>query len=518
LLVGFVAACGASEDPGTGDAPGTPPPAEVGDQPTDGIGAADTPPPPPDPGPGTVDCGGAGVIAVDVNATTLATATDTGEHTLVIEGASTSATSWAEKGNEALVLEITKKSDGKRIAHVVMHQGKDKFSYGMHVGALAAGDVLEVKVSPLSAPMADKKACLSTVTLKTDTSEAVQHAPVMVWPKQKVFDDLPVVVGWSKSGKSYQVTYTNENGGTVALCGGGATGIRSEIARWGRALDMETAYHYAAGPVFERCTGTAAPRMESDHPILYYGDGHNRLFESRGGYGQTCGTSGDAMADGKLEGWNDQNPGNEPDKDDPFTVVLRPLPVDLAGRPSRESLVDHDAPWLYAVTAAELARENKIDNAKTFGLDQYLYLDVYAADVGGNGDSTCGFVPATGGFVVRATTKGGKTFSAAQMTSDFMVGSPKRIAIPLPQAIAATDVTKITLDAYDGDGVYWLALGDAFIPRKSGTNGAVLDYAHKSRKTVNVYVDDNNGGCVNGKNTYNGVAYPCTGTLYTLDL
>jgi len=259
---------------------------------------------------------------------------------------------WAENGNEAVVLEV--EHAGARVGHLVLHQGQQRFSYAMHVGALAKGDTLTVRVSPLTAPKAQKNACLVKVTLDAPSAamaEGVANAPIVKWPTRKSFDDLPVLLGWSRSGKRYQLTYTNENGGTVALCGGGARGMRSEIARWGRGLDMEGVWAYGGKGSFERCTGVVppsenAPRMDSKHPILYYGDGHHRVFESRGGYGKECGTGSDKTPDGALAGWNDANPGSELAKDDPFTIVLRPVPVDIdalgyakeSGR--REGIVD----------------------------------------------------------------------------------------------------------------------------------------------------------------------------------
>jgi hypothetical protein len=474
-----------------------------------------------------------GVNSVPVS---LGKASVAGEHALTIQASSTSKTSWAETGNEALVLEVQK--GGARVGHIVLHQGQDAFAYGMHVGALAAGDELTVRVSPLSAKSATKSACITNVTLTADLgvmAEGITHAPIVKWPTEKSFDDLPVLLGWSRSGKSYQLTYTNENGGTCALCGGGARGLRSEFARWGRGLDMEGVWAYGGAGRFERCDGTipaaeGVPRMHEQHPVLYYGDGHNRVFESRGGYGRTCGTGADKTPNGDLRGWNAQNPGDDESKDDPYTIVLRPLPVDMdsvgankyAGR--REGIVDTFAPWLYRITDAELHREGKIDDKQTFDMSRYLFVDVRAMDVGGSGDATCGpvsmfpqFTHVSGGFVVRAVAKDGTVSSAPQMTADYFgpkdgsVGV-KRIAIPLEPGVTAKDITKIVFDAYDGDGIYFLALGDAFVPRASGTNGAVLDYVNKGERLVNVYVDDDSSSCTAGKNTKDGVAYPCVGS------
>jgi hypothetical protein len=440
-------------------------------------------------------------------------ATESGEHALVVEAASFADTSWAEKGNEAVI--ATVKRGAALVGHLVLHQGRERFAYAMHTGAVSAGEAVTI-----AAP----GACITSAKLTRDDSEGVANAPVLKWPKQKSFDDLPVVAGWSKRGKSYQIAYTHENGGTVAICGGGAKGVRSEIARWGRAFDIEGAYSYGSGPRFERCTGSATPRMEAKHPILYYGDGHNRLFESRAGYGQACGSDSDKRADGNLDGWNANNPGNEIEKDDPFTIVLRPLPVELDAVPGRESIADRYAPWLYRLTWNELAREGRIDGQQTFALDHYLFVDVYAADVGGKGDSTCQNILETvtggvdGGFVLRAITKSGVVSNGPQMTADYFGGTLKRIAIPLAPGVKPADISKMTFDAYDGDGIYWLALGDAFVAKPSGRNGATLEHVNKGKRAVNVYVDDDESSCVGGKNTREGVAYPCAGTAHTLTL
>jgi hypothetical protein len=473
------------------------------------------------------------VTATDTAVVSLGKAGGAGEYVLTLEAAAGSKTSWAEKDNEAVVLEVLRGT--ARLAHVVLHQGQDRFTYGLHAGALAAGEELTVRVSPLTSSKATKSACISAITLAPAATlgaaaEGLLHAPVFAWPKQKAFDDLPILVGWSKGGKSYQLGYTNENGGTVAICGGGAKGVKSEIARWGRAVDIEGGWSYAGAGSFGRCpgaSGTAMPRMEAAHPVLYYGDGHNRLFESRGGYGQACGTSSDNKADGDLDGWNTNNPGDDPGNDDPFTIVLRPLPVDLdavgvrqyGGR--REAMVDTYAPWLYRLVASELEREGKVDGTQTFGLSRYLYVDVYADDVGGSGDATCGFGGVSGGFVLRAVTAGGVVSNGPQMTVDYFGAQTpgvKRLAIPLAAGVTAKDVTKFVFDAYDNDGIYLLGIGDAFIPQPSGTNGATLDYVNRGVKKIDVYVDDGNSGCVAGKNTKNGVAYPCVGTLYDVPL
>jgi hypothetical protein len=179
--------------------------------------------------------------------------------------------------------------------------------------------------------------------------EGLVHAPIFRWPIQKHFDDVPLVLGWSQARKSYQTVFTNENGGTVAQCGGGASGVQAEVARWGR------------------CTGSVAftsvqPRLEAAHLMPYYGDGHNRLYEHRGGYGQACGSGSAEKADGNLDGWNTNSPSTSLADDAGRVIILRPLPVALDAIAyaqfggHREALIDRYAPWVYRLTAHELPR------------------------------------------------------------------------------------------------------------------------------------------------------------------
>ena len=470
-------------------------------------------------------------IDVATTPVVIATAPTSDEYALTLDAQSASATSWAQAGNEALVLDVLR--GDAFIGHLVLHQGHTRFVYGMHVGALAAGDAIAVRVSSRSAKSATPAACVRAPTLRSATElgaagEGLKNAPILQWPVQKTFDDLPMLLGWSKAKKHYELFYTNENGGTVVQCGGGSSGIAAEIARWGRACDIEGIYSYGGTPEWERCTGTVAvaagaPRMEAGHPILYYGDGHNRLFESRAGYGATCGSGAPEKADGDLAGWNVQNPGSDAAHDADFTITIRPLPVDMdavgyataGGR--REGVVDTYAPWLYRITDEELVREGKQDGTQSLPMQRYLFVDVQAADVGGSGDRLCALTVSSG-FVLRVHTKSGATLDGPQMTADYMGGSPawKRLAIPLDRVYGADELGGFTFDAYDGDGIYLMAVGDAFMPRPSGDNGATLERVRTGARSLGVYVDDNSSGCVAGANPNGpgGTAYPCVGGQY----
>jgi hypothetical protein len=474
----------------------------------------------------------AACVTVDDSApVVVGTAQTAEEHGLVVTAQSASATTWSAAGNEAVILEVTG-SAGRLIGHLVLHQGAVTFDYGMQVGALAAGEPVAVKVSTLSAATAVRRACVSALLTPASAmgsaGEGLANAPIFRWPVQKRFNDLPVVLGWSLARKGYQTVFSNEDGGTVEQCGGGASGIQAEIARWGRAADIEGSYTYGAARRWERCTGTVdvtttPVRTEASHPILYYGDGHNRLFESRGGYGQTCGSGAPEKPDGDLAGWNTSNPSNALADDAGKVIILRPLPVDLdalgyasfGGR--REALIDRYAPWLYRITSLELIREGKIDNTKSLAMSRYLYADVRVDDVGGSGDQFCA-LRVTGGFKLRAITGAGAEISGPQITADYASGGAhdwKRVAIPLPAGTTAADLARFRFDAYDNDGIYLTAIGDAFIAEPAGANGATLTYVRRGDRAIADYVDDDSSGCAGGVSTGGpgGTAYACVGGL-----
>jgi len=185
----------------------------------------------------------------------------------------------------------------------------------------------------------------------------------------------------------------------------------------------------------------------------------------------------------------------------------------------REGIVDRYAPWLYRLSWEEITRESKIDGVQTFPMTQYLFADVYASGVDGWGDATCGspLPQATGGFVLRVHLGNGTTSSGSQMTATYFGGTRnvKRLAVPLAPGVGAADVTALTFDAYDADGIYLLAIGDVFVVQPSGANGATIAYVRKGQKPLDVYVDDASVGCVDGVNTSGGTAYPCVGGQYT---
>ena len=113
------------------------------------------------------------------------------------------------------------------------------------------------------------------------------------------------------------------------------------------------------------------------------------------------------------------------------------------------------------------------------------------------------------------------THDGPQITGDYASSGAhdyKRVAIPLPAGVAAADIDHFIFDAYDNDGIYLTALGDAFVAEPDGPNGAVLDYVRQGVKPLTDYVDDGSDGCTNGVNASGpgGLPYQCVGGQITV--
>ena len=87
--------------------------------------------------------------------------------------------------------------------------------------------------------------------------------------------------------------------------------------------------------------------------------------------------------------------------------------------------------------------------------------------------------------------------------------------VQLPAGTTAADITKFRFDAYDNDGIYLTAIGDAFIAQPAGGNGATLTYVRRGERAIADYVDDDSSSCPGGTNTGGpgGTPYTCVGGL-----
>jgi hypothetical protein len=416
------------------------------------------------------------------------------------------ATSWGESGNEGVILELSQAD--RFIGHMILHQGATRFSYDMHLGKIDSAKPVLAKLSKLSASKSALKVCVHARTFLPVAAGAdgdkQRNAPVYLRPIEKRFDDVPLLVGWSSAKKSYVTVYSSENGGTVELCGGGSKGMQAEISRWGRSTDIEGLYSYADGAdggTWNRCTGKTsmadvALRKDGSHPLFYYGDGHNRVFENRAGYGATCG-SAKAEKPASYVGWGAGSAQESAADDNKHSITLRPWPVDLdplgfatfAGR--SEALANTYAPWIYRVASLELARERRIDEQRVFDIGGYIYADVLVTGTAGQGDSFCSAEPAAGGFAVSVVTRNGKRWPGARITGS-VVGAGKgwkRVAIPVDAVAKLADIVAIEFQSFDGNAITLHAIADVFRASAAGGNGAVIDYRLRGEKNLNLQSD-----------------------------
>ena len=128
-----------------------------------------------------------------------------------------------------------------------------------------------------------------------------------------------------------------------------------------------------------------------------------------------------------------------------------------------------------------------------------------------------------GGFKLRVVFHDGTKVDGPQMTADYFGGQDniKRMAIPLGAAHVPADIQSIIFDAYDNDGIYFLQLGDAFIPKPSGDAGPGRRslVVHAGNTDVNAYVDDDSSNCPGGMNPDGpNPPYPCVGGQTTVNV
>jgi len=82
----------------------------------------------------------------------------------------------------------------------------------------------------------------------------------------------------------------------------------------------------------------------------------------------------------------------------------------------------------------------------------------------------------------------------------------------VPDGFTAADVDHFVFDAYDGDGIYLLGIGDVFLTRADGA-GAALEVVRTGASPLTEFVDDDSSGCSGGIDMGGpgGVPYDCVG-------
>jgi len=285
---------------------------------------------------------------------------------------------------------------------------------GISLGIAAAGDpdLLALRHAPVlygrSIPVANAEGSGSTYA--GPFQNAVTDTPLLAW-----HEILPAAIPGNRV-IEYSVVWSNEDGGTNSP---------ALMARWGRSTDIEWVYRVEVDPAGNPVPGTA----------VYQGPNHMaRPFEgaSEGNHPllQTC-TSNNMVCD-DLAG-----------------AAMRFFLSTDATRPSdraREVLMDQ-APWTYAVMAAEMVREGKVESPSKPATPElgnqrsYLYVEVDKDTVPPN--------PPTGpwvGLSLGVRLAGDPTvYRSDHLVADWSIkrDDPAATTVELPPGTAPDDVVEV---------------------------------------------------------------------------
>lgn len=330
---------------------------------------------------------------------------------------------WGIAGREAVALTLS--VDGTYSQHLVLTRGATPADYRVMLGALASGKhrLTIARDAAHSAPDTGP-ATVAAVDVKVYGPETAEFAWLSQAPilharpgTLERFSDLPQLMYVERTpagGYDYTVIFTNEDGGTPT---------DRLMATWGRTTDIESIYVVTPG------APGAAPKEEiqaRDHEILPFRGNragrHPVLWVA---------TENNMVSD-----------------TGPATVVrFAPAPQIISlDHVSREAAMDAN-PWLYAVTAAEMRREGRIDpdaaggSGKIPDARRFAFIEA----CGEVADATLAFDVA----VARpgadpawyATDRGDPRFRIAR-------GGCFRAAVPLPAGVTPQQIAGIRARAY----------------------------------------------------------------------
>ena len=256
---------------------------------------------------------------------------------------------WGERGREAALLELS--VDGVYSQHLALVRGSRPAPYRVLLGGYAAGrHHLELQRDDRRSAAAAGVVFVEAVEFEPVGPDRAEYdwlsqAPVLRARAGTVerFSDFPLVMyaehdagteGPAPYRLQYTVIFSNEDGGTPT---------DRLMATWGRTTDIEfvlgvgaTSRGDGAGLVIQSAGHewvAFAGRRRGTHPVLWVSTDNNMVAD-RGA-------------------------------DDPIWFAPAPQMIDLTGT-SREAVMDR-SPWTYAVTAAEMRREGRVDPAAAPG-------------------------------------------------------------------------------------------------------------------------------------------------------
>lgn len=364
---------------------------------------------------------------------------------------------WGIAGQEAVVARIT--VDGAYSQHLILARGEAPAAYRIMLGTLSKGDHrLSIerdagRSAAKAGAMAIRSVTVEAHAAGTPEHEWLSHAPFVHARPGTVerFSDVPLMMWVERApapaqGYRYSVIFTHEDGGTPT---------DRLMATWGRTTDVEFVYgteRVPGSPVREEI-------QAKDHEILAFRGPrfgtHPLLWVS---------TENNMVAD-----------------HGPEAIRFAPAP-DLVSldNVSREVVMDRN-PWTYAVMAAELRKEQRIDPAGQPGSARvpdprrFAYIEA------------CGELDrATAAFDVGVSTSAGSTewYATDRGDARFRIARSGcfRAAVPLPEGVTADRLAGVRLRAYtrprrDGEPVMPAGTGRVTLQRLNGV--FMLDEAYR---------------------------------------
>jgi hypothetical protein len=334
---------------------------------------------------------------------------------------------WGVEGREAALLELTE--DGKYSQHLALTRGAGGAEYAVMLGAVEAGrhrlavvrdakrsaagagrvtfGRVQVKVVDHTQPAHAWLARAPILRARPGTVEKFSDFPLMMYAEQDVNGE-----SGSRYRLQYTVVFSHEDGGTPA---------DRLMATWGRTTDIEFIYGLTEPPAGEtpreeiqaaghKWIPFQGPR-EGLHPILWVAT-ENNMVADRG-------------------------------PDDAIRFAPAPQLVSLAGS-SREKVMDSN-PWMYAVTSAELLREQRVDPAATAGsgkiVDPRRYITVEACGQVKDATLALDIGVRTGADLVWLPTDADPRFRIAR-------GGCFRGGAPIPADLTSAAVETLRVRAY----------------------------------------------------------------------
>lgn len=335
---------------------------------------------------------------------------------------------WGVAGREAVALELS--ADGNYSQHLLLLRGERPAEYRVMLGALGAGTHhLDISRDSARSARGAGDVAFGPIRFETYAPDSPEYpwlsrAPILRARPGSVerFSDAPLVMYAEQnvsgeSGSRYQLQYTviftNEDGGTPA---------DRLMATWGRTTDIEFIY------------GLTAPSGGNEPHEEIQAAGHKWIafHGPRRGLHPVVWVA------------TDNNMVADHGPDDVITFAPAPQLVSL-DRTSRESVMDAN-PWMYAVTSAEMVRENEVDAAAPAGSgripDPRRYATIEAC--GDVHDATLAFdIGVTRGSDVEwfATDRGNPQFRIAR-------GGCFRGGAPLPDDTTPQNIVGLRVRAY----------------------------------------------------------------------